>query len=197
MTRSSSTHTTACLARRNASKRLNHSLIWFQLAPARATTHTQPVKKCSAATAIVALTVALAGCGRGNGDGPRSPAAPTPTGRAATIVIEDFDATAAPAAGGQVTYAISLRARETAGVAATLSVVTLTANTPAGTISRDYAPNDAFGTNRVAANGTLPSGTFTLTAPVTATTVTARIPFTDENGNSGAATGTTTVRPAS
>jgi hypothetical protein len=148
------------------------------------------------ALVIVALAVLLPGCGGGDDASPRSPAAPTPGGRAAAVVIENFTATSAPAAGGQVTYTISLSVRETAGVAATLSVVTLTANTSAGTISRDYSPNDAFGTTRVAANGTLPSGTFTITAPVTATTVTARIPFTDENGNTGAATGTTTVRPA-
>jgi hypothetical protein len=156
-------------------------------------------------TVAALLLVTAVACGSNDDDAPPgSPSAPTPaptpapapSPRAASVVIENFTATAAPAAGGQITYTISLSVRETAGAAATLQVVSLTANTSAGTISRDYSPTDAFGTNRVAANSTLPSGTFTITAPVTATTVSARIPFTDENGNTGAATGTTTVRQA-
>jgi hypothetical protein len=142
------------------------------------------------------LMVSVA-CGGGNDDeGPSSPTSPTPTGRAAVIVIENFAATASPPSGGVVTYTVSLTLRETAGVAATLSGVTLTlTTTTGGTISRDYSATDAFGTNRIAANGTLPSNTFTLAGPpVNASSLAARVPFTDDNGNAGAAQGSTLVR---
>ena len=149
---------------------------------------------------IGGLTCALLGCGGGN-DRPASsssPTSPTPAGRAAVIVIENFAATASPPSGGVVTYTVSLTLRETAGVAATLSGVTLTlTTTTGGTISRDYAAADAFGTNRIAASGTLPSNTFTLSGPpVNASALAARVPFTDDNGNAGAAQGSTLVRSA-
>lgn len=137
-----------------------------------------------------------AACGGDDDDRPSSPT--SPTGRAAVIVVENFVATASPPSGGQVTYTVSLILRETAGVAATLSGVTLTLTTTLGsTISRDYSATDAFGTNRIAANGTLASRTFTLTGPpLMASSLAARVPFTDDNGNAGAAQGTTLVRTA-
>ena len=98
---------------------------------------------------LVAMLAASAACGGGDDDGPSSPTAPTPAGRAAVIVIENFVATASPPAGGVVTYTVSLTLRETAGVAATLSGVTLTLTTTGGTISRDYSATDAFGTRAV------------------------------------------------
>jgi hypothetical protein len=142
------------------------------------------------------LTFSVA-CGGGDDDDrSSSPTSPTPTGRAAVIVIENFVATASPPAGGVVTYTVSLRLRETAGVAATLTGVTLTlTTTTGGTISRDYAPTDAFGTNRIAANGSLTSSTFTLAGPpVMASSLAARVAFTDDNGNAGTAQGSTLVR---
>src|SRR5687768_10435712 len=116
---------------------------------------------------LAAVLAAATACGGGyDDDRSSSPTSPTPTGRAAVIVIENFIATASPPAGGVVTYTVSLRLRETAGVAATLSNITLTlTTTTGGTISRDYSPADAFGTNRIAANGTLTSSTFTLSGP--------------------------------
>ncbi len=149
---------------------------------------------------IAVLTGTLLGCGGGDDRpaSPSSPTSPTPTGRAAVIVIENFAATASPPSGGVITYAVSLTLRETAGVAATLSGVTLTlTTTTGGTISRDYAATDAFGTNRIAASATLPSNTVTLSGPpVNASSLAARIPFTDDNGNAGAAQGSTLVRTA-
>ena len=149
---------------------------------------------------IAVLTCALLGCGGGydRPASPSSPTSPTPAGRAAVIVIENFVATASPPSGGVITYTVSLTLRETAGVAATLSGVTLTlTTTTGGTISRDYSAADAFSTNRIAANGTLPSNRFTLSGPaVNASSLAARVPFTDDNGNAGAAQGSTLVRAA-
>ncbi len=146
---------------------------------------------------ITALAATCVACGNDAGDRPAPPAGPTPTSRAAAvIVVENFLATEAPAIVGQVTYTVSLTLRETAGIAATLSGVTLTLTTTSGsTLSRDYSPAEAFGTNRITANGTLQSGSFSLTGPpLMPQSLAARVTFTDDNGNAGAAQGSTLVR---
>jgi hypothetical protein len=140
-----------------------------------------------------------AACGGDDDDRQGSPTSPTPTGRAAVIAIENFVATAsAPSAAGVVTYTVSLTLRETAGVAATLSGITLTLTTTSGaTLSRDHSATEAFGTNQIAANGTLPSMNVSFTGPpVMASSLSARITFTDDNGNTGTAQATTLVRSA-
>lgn len=144
----------------------------------------------------VALLATPAACGDDDDDRQGSPTSPSPSGRAASIAIESFVATATPTSSGTITYTVSLTLRETAGVAATLSGVTLTVTTTSGaTLSRDYSAAEAFGTNRIAANGTVPSMNVSFSGPpVSASSLAARVSFTDDNGNSGSAQASTLVR---
>lgn len=144
--------------------------------------------------AAAALLCTFPACG--NDDESRSPSSPTPVGRAAAITIENFTATATPG-GNVITYAISLTLRESAGVGATISGVTLTLTQTSGaTAARDFSAVEAFGTTRIAASGTLPSSVTFTGPPVMASQLAARVTFTDDNGNSGSAQSTTIVRNA-
>ena len=151
----------------------------------------------------LALAAALAvACG----DDDPSPTAPSPTetpspapapaGQAA-LAIENFVATVTPGT-GTVTYRASLTLRETGGVAATVTGVTLTlTQTTGGTASSEVPPTDAFTSTAIAANGTLASRSLSITTPpVQASQLTARITFTDANGRTGAVEATTNVTPA-
>lgn len=144
-------------------------------------------------TLIVAALLCVApGCDDRD-DGNETPA---PSGTTASIRVENFTATATPASGA-ISYRIAFTLRETAGTGATLSDVTLTAQTSAGSIARTFTAVQSFGTNRITANGTLAASVTFEGPPVAASQLSVRIPFTDDSGNSGTVQGTTNVTTGS
>ncbi len=141
---------------------------------------------------ITALFGALAGC-----DGNESP-----TMRhlgPATISIESSTTTAAAppcCARGAFTYRVWLTLRETAGVGATLSGVTVTVTETSGaSVTSRISATDAFGTIRVPPEGTLVSNNISSSGPVsTVSEITVRVMFTDDNGNAGSVQTSTAAR---
>jgi len=144
---------------------------------------------------LVTLGCGVMGCEIADLDG--TPSSPSPPPAASTIAVENFTASSTPAGSGVSTYRIAFMLRETTGVAATLSDVTLTALTGLGGISRSFTAMQAFGTNRIAAGGTV-SASVTLEGPSSsASQLRVRVPFTDDRGNTGTAEGLTTVTTGS
>ena len=123
---------------------------------------------------------------------------PAPPAGAANVTIESFTATYTPAANGPYTYRVAFTLRESAGTGANLGTVTLTLTQSSGvTNSTNYTAVEAFGTTRLAANGTLPTNPVSFTGPpITASQLTARVVFTDDTGRAGTAQATTTVTAA-
>jgi hypothetical protein len=119
---------------------------------------------------------------------------PTPVSGAA-LVIENFTATSMPGPAGTFNFRASLRLRETAGIAATLTGVSLTLTQPSGvTPTREVAPAEAFPAAVVAANGTLDSNTLSVTnAPVQDSQLSVRITFRSSNGATRTVQATTIV----
>jgi len=100
------------------------------------------------------LLLPLAGCG-----GSDSPVAPDHT--TAALAVEQFTVqlTAPDADDGAFVVEAGVTLRETAGVGATLSVVTLTLTDTAGVpTSIELEAAEAFGANRIAPGGTLTAG---------------------------------------
>ena len=143
---------------------------------------------------VAACCLAVVACGQTD----QSPVAPTPSG-AASIAVEHFTATYTPAANGTLTYRVAFTLRESGGTGATLSTVTLTlTQTTGATAATDYTATEAFGTTRIAANGTVPSNPVTFTGPpVAASQLAVRVAFTDDTGRTGAAQATVPVTAAS
>ena len=151
-------------------------------------------KRLVAATAFCMLAAACAD----SDDSPTAPS-PAPTPGAASIAVQGFTATYSPNPNGTLTYRVAFTLRESAGTGANLSTVTLTLTQTGGaTAATDYTATEAFGTTRIAANGTVTSNPVTFTGPpVAASQLAVRVAYTDDTGRTGAAQATTAVTAAS
>lgn len=144
--------------------------------------------------AIIALVLAC--CVSTACDDPKSPTAPSAGGRSA-VSLAPFDASVTFGPTGAITYRVVLTLRETAGVSATISSVTITLVEHSGVRSTTLVPPaDAFQTTTVAGNGTLTSNAISVYGPplfdltaccprYTVGQIVARVTFTDANGNDG------------
>lgn len=140
-----------------------------------------PVRAPHAIVAL-ALFVSLAAC-----DDNDSPSAPDPT--AATLVVENLALRlSAPQAGiaDDITAAFDFTVRETAGVGATISGLTVTLTDRGGSPTPlELDPAEAFGTNRIPGGGTLNARDITTTAQLELDTVSVLIAFVDDGGEQG------------
>jgi len=131
-------------------------------------------------------------------DKPKSPTAPSADSGAA-VSLAPFNATVTFAATGAVTYRVALTLRETAGINATISSVTITLVEHSGIRSTTLVPpTDAFPMTAIEGNGTLTSNSINVYGPplfdltgccprYTVGQVVARVTFVDRNGNNGVA----------
>ncbi len=129
----------------------------------------------------LALLVSLAGC-----DDDDSPAAPDPT--AAALVVEDLvlRVSAPQAAADDIAAELDFTVRETAGIGATLSAVTVTLTDRGGTpTTMELDLTGVFGTNRIAGGGTLDAQDVSTTAQLELDTVSILIAFVDDGGEQG------------
>jgi len=130
----------------------------------------------------LALFVSLAGC-----DDNDSPSAPDPT--TAALVVENFVVrVTVPQAGSsdEVVAELDFTARETAGVGATISALTVTLTDRGGSPTPlELDPAEVFGTNRIPGGGTLNARDITTTARLELDTVSVLIAFVDDGGEQG------------
>src|SRR5687768_15734670 len=149
-----------------------------------------PLPKRLVALPVAALlAVVAAAC-----DGRQSPAAPDT--RPAAITFENVTTLAIALRGelptGRHLYRMPFTLRETTGVGAFISQVTATLIESSGaTTVAQLSAAEAFGTARLAANGSLVSSGITVTSRPdtlrTVTEMTVRLTFIDDNGNAGSA----------
>jgi hypothetical protein len=143
----------------------------------------QPAAVASRAILALALLVCLGGC-----DDNGSPTSPDPT--QAVLAIENLRlrATAPQPAIDDIELDLTFTLRETAGLAATISTVTVTFTDRSGAptaIAVD--PADVFGTTQINARGSLEATGITTTGQLDLGAVAVRIAFVDEGGNQGTA----------
>ena len=144
----------------------------------------------SPAILLTAFFCAVTAC-----DERRSPSVPDT--RSSAITIENASVTATMGvAAPEFTYQVSLTLRETGGVRATISQVTVTlADLSGGTTTNQLSSLEAFGTTQIPANGTLVSSGITVTGQLsTASEITARVAFVDEHGKLDSAQMSTAVK---
>jgi hypothetical protein len=120
-----------------------------------------------------------------------------PSAARAVVDIAPFATAVRLGAAGGITYATTLGIRETAGVSATISSITMTLVERSGTsTTNDIAPADAFPTATIDAGGTLTSRAISIYGPppfdtalvaFTVARIVARVAFTDARGNNGVA----------
>lgn len=141
---------------------------------------------------VMAAAIAGADCSGKN----KLPTAPDIGAAAINLEPGTAMATKSVAIEGPFTYNVSLRVRETGGVAATISQVTVTVTNVSGaTVETPIPPADAFGTTRIQAHGTLTSTGIVVMGPLAmASELNVRVWFLDDHGNTGSAHASTAVR---
>jgi len=134
------------------------------------------------AIVALALLVPLAAC-----DNNDSPSAPDPT--TAALVVENLVVRLTlPQAGssGDAVAELDFTVRETAGIGATLSTLTVTLTDRGGaTQTMEIDPAEAFGARRIAGGGTLTAKAISATTRLDLDGVAVRITFADDGGEQG------------